>query len=47
MRGVSALHIKQYQEYKLSVINNSGEFIKNCEFFLEFGAKFEKPPEDE
>jgi hypothetical protein len=43
MRGVATLHIKQDGKYQLSAINNRGVSIKNCEYFLEFEAKFEKP----
>ncbi len=43
MRGVIILHNKNYGEYQLSAINNSGESIKNREYFLEFEANFEKP----
>jgi hypothetical protein len=42
MRRVATLHIKQYGQYRLSVVNNSGESIKNCEDLLEFEPKFEK-----
>ncbi len=43
MRGVATLCNKQYGKYELSAINNSGESIKNREYFPEFEAKFEKP----
>ncbi len=41
-RRVATLCIKQYGEYWLSAINNSGELIKNREYRIEFEAKFEK-----
>jgi hypothetical protein len=41
-RRVATLRIKQYGEYWLPAINNSGESIKNREYLLEFKAKFEK-----
>jgi hypothetical protein len=43
MRGVATLRSKQYGEYQLSAITNSGESFKNHEYFPEFEAKFEKP----
>jgi hypothetical protein len=46
-QGVATLHIKQYKEYQLSAINDSGESIKNRENFLEFEAKVEKPSDTE
>jgi hypothetical protein len=47
MQGVATLCSKQYKEYQLSAINNSGESIKNCEYFPEFEVKFEKPSDTE
>jgi hypothetical protein len=41
-RRVATLLTKQYGEYWLSAINNSGESIKNREYLLEIEAKFEK-----
>ncbi len=41
-RRVATLRIKQYGEYRLSAIINSGESIKNREYLLEFEAKYEK-----
>jgi hypothetical protein len=41
-RKVATLLTKQYGEYWLSAINNSGESIKNREYLFEFEAKFEK-----
>jgi hypothetical protein len=43
MRRVATLHSKQYGEYRLSAINNSGESIKSCEYLIEVEAKFGKP----
>jgi hypothetical protein len=43
MRGVATQSTKQYGEYRLSNINDSGESTKTFEIFLEFKAKFEKP----
>jgi hypothetical protein len=40
MQGVAALRIKPDGKYPLSAINNRGELIKNCKYFLEFEAKF-------
>ncbi len=42
IRRVATLLIKQYGEYKLSAINNSGESIENREYHLEIKAKFKK-----
>ncbi len=42
MLGVVTLHIKQYGEYRLSAISNSGKSIKNRGYLFEFEAKFEK-----
>ncbi len=39
---VITLRSKQYGEYWLSAVNNSGELIKNREYLLEFEGKFEK-----
>jgi hypothetical protein len=33
MRGVATLDIKQYGKYQLSAINDSGESLKNREYF--------------
>jgi hypothetical protein len=41
-REVATLCSKQYGEYQLSAINNSGESINNREYFLQFEARFEK-----
>ncbi len=41
-RRVATLRTKQYGEYRLSAINNSGESIKNRDYLLEFEAKFKK-----
>jgi hypothetical protein len=43
MRAISTLRIKQYGEYRLPDINDSGELIKNREYLLEFAVKFEEP----
>ncbi len=43
MRRVATLRIKrQYEEYRLSAVDNSGESIKKRENFIGFEAKFEK-----
>ncbi len=42
MQGVATLRIKQYGGYQLFSLNNSGESIKNRDYFLEFETKFEK-----
>jgi hypothetical protein len=42
MRRVTALRSKQYGEYRLSAINDSGESIKNREYLTKFEAKFEQ-----
>jgi hypothetical protein len=47
MPGVATLRSKEYGECQLSTINNSGESIKNREYFPEFEAKFEKPSDTE
>jgi hypothetical protein len=43
LRGVATPCIKQYREYSTLRYKDSGESIKNSEYFLEFEAKFEKP----
>jgi hypothetical protein len=40
--GAETVRIDQYGEYRLSAINDSGELIKNREYFLKFEAKFLK-----
>jgi hypothetical protein len=47
MQEVAILRIKQYEEFKFSTINDSGESIENRKCFLEFDTKFEKPSESE
>jgi hypothetical protein len=44
MQRVSTLRTRQYGDNRLSTIIENGELIKNHEYFLEFKAKFEKPP---
>jgi hypothetical protein len=41
MWGEVTLRIKQHGEYQIFAINDSGESIKNHEYFLELEAKFE------
>jgi hypothetical protein len=43
MRGVATLRSKHYGVYQLLAINNSGESIKNREYFPVFEAKLGKP----
>ncbi len=43
MRGVATLRSNQYGDYQLSAINNSGESIKNREYFPVSEAKLGKP----
>jgi hypothetical protein len=47
MPGVATLRSKEYGECQLSAINNSGDSIKNREYFPEFEAKFVKPSDTE
>jgi hypothetical protein len=43
MRGIATLRIKQYADYRLPTINNSGESTKNHENLLEIEAVLERP----
>jgi hypothetical protein len=43
MKGVTTLHIKQYEQYQLSTTDDCGESIKKREYFLVIEAKFENP----
>jgi hypothetical protein len=43
MRGEANLRIKQFGEYRLFAINDSGESINNREYLLELEVKFEEP----
>jgi hypothetical protein len=47
IQRLGSLRIKQHGEYQLFAINNSGESIKNREYFLKIKAKFEKPSDTE
>jgi hypothetical protein len=47
MWWVTTLRAKQYREYWLSIMNESGESIKNHEYLLELEVKFEKPLDTE
>jgi hypothetical protein len=47
MRGVATLRIKQFGEYGLSAINDSGESIKNSKYLLEFKVEFKKSSDTE
>jgi len=40
-RGVSTLRSKQYPEYQLSVVNDTGESIFEYEYLREYEAKIE------
>ncbi len=39
MWGVATLHVKQYGEYRLSAMNDSGESIQNRDYLFEFEIK--------
>jgi hypothetical protein len=47
MRRVATLRIKHYGKYLLSVIDDSGESIKNHRYLLEFEAKLKRPSDTE